>query len=1062
MTDLIQRYVDKAAFTELFVEGLGWNRPKGALQTIDFQAEDAPLSITKAASYKGITVWTCPIVPNGRIQRLIDQEIRRESDERLLIFFNAVRQEWRWPQSRDVAGSGPSRLILHEHTVDRNNPALAQRLEQIRIGLDDEDVTAVEMKRRLRRAFDAERITNTFYLQFKNQHERLCSGIRGIDPEGQQAVSSDVQWYGSLLLNRVMFIYFMQKKRFLDNDPDYLRNRLARIQRSDSAKSPGTFYEFFKHFLLPLFHQGLGSPASTRSISDPYIADLVGDIPYINGGIFAVHPLEAAYNISIADNVFVEMFAFLDSWQWHLDSRPTGDPNEINPDVLGYIFEQFVNNKDKGAYYTREDITQYMTGATLLPVFLERFVQVTRINPWLNLAEDPLHYMPEGLRFGLENSVPDWVSAETSWPRPRWGEECSPDFGLPGETWWECIARRERATQFIEDASAGRISSVNNLVTYNVDIQRLTVDAIDRLDSPEDVLTAWTLLSRIRILDPTCGSGAFLFAALQSLEELYGAILDGVERHALTARQPDLQALATSVQSHPSRTYFILKHAMLNNLYGVDIMPEAIETARLRLFLKLVSAVDNRSGLEPLPDLDFNIRPGNVLVGALRVDSIESEANLFGSLTAASATEVAKELASTYVAFQNATESGSTADISRHRDILSQTLSETRAHIDLQYYRSTDSTVPLEDWLTSYRPFHWFVEFPGAMLDGGFDVVVGNPPYVTRRNLREYTYSGFHCDTAPDIFAPCFERAIQVTKNDGRIAMLVPISSQFSSRYTVLRDLVSDEFPATWVSAFDRRPSTFFTGDVAVRNSIWVAARTGESRRHVTVTHRWQSNFRPFLFDVLAYVAQSEVLSRGGWIRYPSVGMRDLLEDLMLRQKGNLGASVRTAGAPLRFKGNALYFLSLFVDPPPLTEADGSTGTPTMMSTVNFESVRLRDAALAVGLSKLAFVWWFLTSDNLNVTKEAVEGIPIYLDALPKDVLDQLSGMGVRLQAELQDNISFSRYRGRLVGRFDIPNLRNATDDVDLLLAQTLGYEDRLGDLELAYAWAFKGTEEDD
>jgi hypothetical protein len=90
------------------------------------------------------------------------------------------------------------------------------------------------------------------------------------------------------------------------------------------------------------------------------------------------------------------------------------------------------------------------------------------------------------------------------------------------------------------------------------------------------------------------------------------------------------------VEKHPNRRYFILKSIIVNNLYGVDIMEEAVEICKLRLFLKLVAQVDRVKDLEPLPDIDFNIRPGNTLVGFISVDEIrraaESDATGQGQL----------------------------------------------------------------------------------------------------------------------------------------------------------------------------------------------------------------------------------------------------------------------------------------------------------------------------------------------------------------------------------------------------------------------------------------------
>jgi hypothetical protein len=74
---------------------------------------------------------------------------------------------------------------------------------------------------------------------------------------------------------------------------------------------------------------------------------------------------------------------------------------------------------------------------------------------------------------------------------------------------------------------------------------------------------------------------------------------------------------------HPSPRYFILKSIILNNLYGGDIMEEATEICKLRLFLKLVAQVNPGDEIEPLPDIDFNIRAGNTLVGFVTRDEVK-------------------------------------------------------------------------------------------------------------------------------------------------------------------------------------------------------------------------------------------------------------------------------------------------------------------------------------------------------------------------------------------------------------------------------------------------------
>ena len=139
-------------------------------------------------------------------------------------------------------------------------------------------------------------------------------------------------------------------------------------------------------------------------------------------------------------------------------------------------------------------------------------------------------------------------------------------------------------------------------------------------------------IEKVSVLDPTCGSGAFLFAALNILKPLYEACLQRMrgfleDLEAAGLHHPkkfeDFKSIIQESQRHPRQDYFILKAIIVNNLFGVDIMEEAVEICKLRLFLKLVAQVDSQDRIEPLPDIDFNIRAGNTLVGYARYEDVE-------------------------------------------------------------------------------------------------------------------------------------------------------------------------------------------------------------------------------------------------------------------------------------------------------------------------------------------------------------------------------------------------------------------------------------------------------
>ena len=351
------------------------------------------------------------------------------------------------------------------------------------------------------------------------------------------------------MLNRLMFVYFIQRKGFLDGDRDYLRNRLNRMFQEHGKDK---FYSFYRYFLLRLFHEGLGSKNRSAELET-----LVGRIPYLNGGLFDVHELEKSdrygSDIQIPDEAFERVFDYFDQYQWHLDERPLRADNEINPDVLGYIFEKYINQKQMGAYYTKEDITEYISKNTVLPFLFDDArpkCEVAFENPkgptvWNLLRDDPDRYIYSAVRHGADLPLPEEISVGLNPPtlhepvgegpvktldlRKDWNKPASTEFGLPTETWREVVARRTRYEEIKAKLAGGEVREIDELITLNLDIRQFTQDVIENCEGPELLRALWNAIEKISVLDPTCGSGAFLFAALNILESLYEVCLDRME-----------------------------------------------------------------------------------------------------------------------------------------------------------------------------------------------------------------------------------------------------------------------------------------------------------------------------------------------------------------------------------------------------------------------------------------------------------------------------------------------------------------------------------------------------
>jgi hypothetical protein len=271
----------------------------------------------------------------------------------------------------------------------------------------------------------------------------------------------DHEWYASVMLNRLMFVYFIQRKGFLDGDRDYLRNRLNRCQQE---KGKDKFYSFYRYFLLRLFHEGFGK--RRRNARRTWKNSSV-NIPYLNGGLFDVHDIEKRYgeDIQIPDKAFERIFDYFDQYQWHLDERPLRADNEINPDVLGYIFEKYINQKQMGAYYTKEDITEYISKNTVLPFLFD----AARPN-----AKSPLK-IPTARPFGIcsakiptatsttrskraskfrcRKSMPDIKTCPSA---HGWNKSAPGEFALPTEIWREVVARRQRYEEIEETCQSAK------------------------------------------------------------------------------------------------------------------------------------------------------------------------------------------------------------------------------------------------------------------------------------------------------------------------------------------------------------------------------------------------------------------------------------------------------------------------------------------------------------------------------------------------------------------------------------------------------------------------------
>jgi hypothetical protein len=1033
LQEQIQNGLNGGDLKDLFIDVLGWDNTSGGTITYVDPVTSTTLRAVPIAHKRGIPVYLCESIPSTESMGELERLAGARTVERLIIFTDGATQLWRWPAIRR---SGRTRYITHRHTVGTPQQDLVQRLTAVSFSLQEESrLTILTVRQRLQISFNADRVTSRFYDEFQKRQCALAESITGIPDE------SDSSWYSSLLLNRLMFLYFMQRKLFLDNDIDYLRNRLKRVQ---DTRGEGKFYTFYRRFLLPLFEEGLNSDLP---ISDPDLAQIVGSVPYLNGGIFAIHPLESTHSIDVPDQAFTETFAFFDKWKWTLDDRESSDGDEINPDILGYIFEQYVNQKQMGAYYTKEDITAYIGNATILPIFIGKLTeacesQAVEFYPWKLLSEQPENYFPP--------------------------EALDPDSMPLSDTTNHAFRRIEHEQSLVALARAGAIADTDSAITANIDLIQLVVDTIRLAENPRVSLIAWHVLSGLTILDPTCGSGAFLFAALDILEELYEVAWQGVQQLQGNGdfSSPDFeeaQSIFKRVSDHPSARFFIIKQAILKNIHGVDIMPEAVEIAKLRLFLKLASLLESGTRPDPLPDLDFNIVAGNALVGSVT----EIDASVGGQQfdLGGHSAPIAQHANSVRVKsdkFKSIQVSGSAKQVRKAKIALEASLSALRQALDARLF---DQYALDANEREAYKPLHWYVEFFAVMDRGGFDCIVGNPPYV-RLSEVNYRPRNYETEVCGDLYACVMERAMGLLSDGGRLGFIVPVSIGSVEGFSPLRNLIFRQSSATWMLHFGIRPAKLFTG-AEKRLTIWLTDKLAVSsgtRIFSTSYRRWFAEERDHLFPTTQF---TEITSAPRLVGSSLPKIETKIEFDILTKLSAVRARVgqhlvRRSQHLILYKRNFQYH-AVFCDRPMETHWDtGRISFSTELKELRCPSKDVAQVLTAVLNSTLFF--WFLNvhSDVRNLNKRDVEAFPFDISALTPGQQSSLEKLGERIAKSFHDDAEWvHRADGRSIQSLQPSRAFPIIQEIDSLVANIYGlnsdeselvanYERRVRSQELA------------
>jgi type I restriction-modification system DNA methylase subunit len=303
------------------------------------------------------THFTSDRLSRGVERSIVEQTLRKLHPYVFFVFANRDLTHWDFVNVKysagDEDGDGTRRRTIrriHVGPGERLHTA-AQRVALLTVPAAD--TSALELQSLHDQAFDVEEVTKQFYRDYVNVFGALCDDIAARNPKRKDDAEREAQ----ILLDRLMFLYFIQKKGWLDDRTDYLPRRLQEYYAADPDG-----IGFYTDFLFPLFvalsNEGVALPS-------------LGDVPFLNGGLFEVAAdAPVTGQLAIGNRAFRQVFDdLLECYNFTVrEDTPLDVEMAIDPEMLGQIFENLVlglergedRRKSTGSYYTPRVIVHFM------------------------------------------------------------------------------------------------------------------------------------------------------------------------------------------------------------------------------------------------------------------------------------------------------------------------------------------------------------------------------------------------------------------------------------------------------------------------------------------------------------------------------------------------------------------------------------------------------------------------------------------------------------------------------------------------------------------------------
>jgi hypothetical protein len=445
--------------------------------------------------------------------------------------------------------------------------------------------------------------------------------------------------------------------------------------------------------------------------------------------------------------------------------------------------------------------------------------------------------------------------------------------------------------------------------------------------------------------------------------------------------------------------------------------------------------------------VDFNIRAGNTLVGFATQKQIDGISGLF--VTKDHKKKIMEQCDFVALAFkqykERQLESGDTLDgFKKAKDELNDRLKTLTDDLDGILYIEQYKGVNLEEkeyknWLVTHQPFHWFAEFYEIIaVKGGFDVVIGNPPYLESSQI-DYEINEYKTAGSKAVHVFCIERSLRILKSNGNIAMIVPLALVSTQRMISIQGLIEKQ-RIVYYSNYSWRPAKLF--DTVNRAlTIFIAGKSdGKSIVYSTNYQKWSSENRSTLMEIITY-AGVEMKRTAFWI--PKIGKNSEIGIINKIQKYKaFEYKITKNGAPIFHRTTGGLYYKVFTDFAPYFKLNGQKGSSSRETKFYMASKDIATKAIACLSSNIYWYWYTITSNLRDLNPTDISKFPLPESIFKSDTVYELGGKYIEdLQNNSRPLVREQKGKGTTETQsFIINKSKPIIDQIDALLAQHYGF----------------------